>query len=91
MRVSSDWFTFVQNKPTMPSILIQAPSKSDLKLLLGLASKLGFKSFLLTERETRLLARQKLAAIVEDVDVAEAPSMDEINEIVEEVRTRRYV
>jgi hypothetical protein len=74
----------------MDSIVIQVPSKSDLKLLLELASKLGFKSFSLTERETRLLARQKLAAIVESADIAEEPTMEEINEIVEQVRTRRY-
>ncbi|MCU0347800.1 MAG: hypothetical protein MUC59_12740 [Saprospiraceae bacterium] len=74
----------------MPSILIQVPSKSDPKLLLELAGKLEFKSFALSERETRILARQKLAAITEDVDVAEAPSMEEINEIVEQVRTCRY-
>lgn len=74
----------------MDSIVIQVPSKSDLKLLLELASKMGFKSFALSERETRMLARQKLAAIVEDADVAEEPSMEEINDIVEQVRTRRY-
>jgi hypothetical protein len=74
----------------MDSIVIQVPSKSDLKLLLELASKLGFKSFSLNERETRLLARQKLATIIEEADIAEEPSMEEINEIVGKVRTRRY-
>ena len=74
----------------MDSIVIQVPSKSDLKLLLELASKLGFKSFSINERETRLLARQKLATVIEEVDILEEPTMEEINEIVEQVRTRRY-
>ena len=74
----------------MESIVIQVPSKSDLKLLFELASKLGFKSFSVTERETRILARQKLATIAEAVDSSEEPTMEEINDIVEQVRTRRY-
>lgn len=74
----------------MESIVIQVPSKSDLKLLLELASKLGFKSFSVTEKETRMLARQKMVAIVEGVETSEEPTMEEINDIVEQVRTRRY-
>ena len=74
----------------MESIVIQVPSKSDLKLLLELASKLGFKSFSVTEKETRMLARQKMVAIVEGVETSQEPTMEEINDIVEQVRTRRY-
>lgn len=70
----------------MNSIVIQVPSKSDLEWLLELVRRLGFKSFAVTEKEARLLARQKLAVVISEVDNEDEPSVEEINEIVDEVR-----
>lgn len=74
----------------MDTLVIKIPSKADLNWLLELTHKLGFQAYALSERESRLLARQKLAAIIEQVENQEEPSMAEINDIVQQVRTRRY-
>ena len=74
----------------MQTVVIQVPSKSDIQLLLELARKMGFKSWSVSDRESRLLARQKLAEMIENVNNAEEPAIEEILSIVEDVRTRRH-
>ncbi|MEZ4955069.1 MAG: hypothetical protein R2825_16000 [Saprospiraceae bacterium] len=73
----------------MNRIVIQVPSKSDLKWLLELVRRLGFESIVITEEETRLLAKQKLSAIIRETVNEEKISLDEIDEIVDQVRTER--
>lgn len=74
----------------MQTVVIQVSSKSDIQLLLEIAKKMGFKSWAVSDRENRLLARQKMAEIIEDLNTQEEPTMEEISSIVEEIRSRRY-
>ncbi|HYV92965.1 MAG TPA: hypothetical protein VE978_14340 [Chitinophagales bacterium] len=71
----------------METIVVRVPSKKDRNFILELLSRLGYSGVTTSDSQTD--ARNKLASLIRKSKSANI-SMDDISEVVERVRAKRY-
>lgn len=74
----------------MTNLVISINSSEDVRLFEELAARLGLRSYVLTEADSRLLARKELLDAMSDVHPETEIPEDLILEMVEEIRAKRH-
>ncbi len=74
----------------MTNLVINIKRREDVRLFEELAARLGLRAFVLTEADSRLLARKELLEAVSKVDPDTDIPEGLIGEVVEEIRAARY-
>ena len=84
-----EYLSFEKALNKMENLVISVNTKADSLLLMQLAKKLGYKIFSVSDTEKRFLARKKIAQVAEK-NRANNASIQEIDEVVNAIRTKRY-